>query len=613
MCGICGWLDFNFSLSDKASVIKSMTETLKKRGPDDYGYYIDKKILLGHRRLIVVDPLGGSQPMVKTINNNKYVLVYNGELYNTEELRKELIDAGYTFEGYSDTEVLLVAYIHWGISCLQHLNGIFAFGLWDEGKEGLLLARDQLGVKPLFYTINNRSLIFASEIKALLANPKIEAVLDEKGLTELFSLGPATALGSGVLKDIQEIPPAYYGYFTEKSQVIEEYWHLEAEEFKENLAEAEEHLRNLLVDAINCQLVGDVPLCTFLSGGIDSSAIAAVASETFRKKGKILTTYSVDYLGNNKYFKATDFQPTSDEKFIKLMSEYIKSDHHNVVVDNSSLAEALKEAVLARDLPGMADVDSSLFLLCNEIRKDFVIALSGECSDEIFGGYPWFRKKELINATTFPWSLSLSERGSILSEDLKNLPLEECARYHYNKTLKEVPHLANESPEEFRMKELLYLNIKWFMINLLNRKDRMSMANSLEVRVPFADKRLVQYAFNIPNSIRFADNMEKGLLRRALKGILPEEILQRKKSPYPKTHSPLYTSTVCKMLEEILSNDNSPILSLIDIKKVKEVISTKGASYKSPWFGQLMTGPQLIAYLIQLNTWLEAYKIKLAF
>ena len=338
-----------------------------------------------------------------------------------------------------------------------------------------------------------------------------------------------------------------------------------------------------------------------------------MASETFRKKGKILTTYSVDYLGNNKYFKATDFQPTSDEKFIKLMSEYIKSDHHNVVVDNSSLAEALKEAVLARDLPGMADVDSSLFLLCNEIRKDFVIALSGECSDEIFGGYPWFRKKELINATTFPWSLSLSERGSILSEDLKNLPLEECARYHYNKTLKEVPHLANESPEEFRMKELLYLNIKWFMINLLNRKDRMSMANSLEVRVPFADKRLVQYAFNIPNSIRFADNMEKGLLRRALKGILPEEILQRKKSPYPKTHSPLYTSTVCKMLEEILSNDNSPILSLIDIKKVKEVISTKGASYKSPWFGQLMTGPQLIAYLIQLNTWLEAYKIKLAF
>ncbi|WP_426349088.1 asparagine synthase (glutamine-hydrolyzing) [Alloiococcus sp. CFN-8] len=610
MCGICGWLDFQLPLSNNREVIESMTKTLEKRGPDDYGYYIDNNVLFGHRRLIVVDPLGGGQPMIKNVDGHKYVIIYNGELYNTEEIRGVLTKKGYSFSAYSDTEVLLTAYIHWGIKCLDYLNGIFSFAVWDESKRSLLLARDQLGVKPLFYTRKGSSFIFASEIKALLKNPMVKPVLDRDGLTELFALGPATALGSGVLKDIKEVPPAHYMYITEDTIHLKEYWKLEALEFTESLSEATDHVRELLIDAISRQLIGDVPLCTFLSGGIDSSAISAIAAAVYKEQGKTLNTYSIDYQENDKYFKASSFQPTADADFIKLMASYIKSNHHNYIVDNHSLAEALDAAVLARDLPGMADVDSSLYLLCREIRKDYVIALSGECSDEIFGGYPWFRKPELLNADTFPWSLSLSERSSILSSELKSLPLEECARNHYQKTLKEVPHLPGEAPEEYRMREIVYLNIKWFMVNLLNRKDRMSMANSLEVRVPFADKRLVQYAFNLPNSIRFADNMEKGLLRRALQGILPEEILKRKKSPYPKTHNPKYTNIVASRLENIISNSESPILPLIDRNKICEIIKSGGSSYKSPWFGQLMTGPQLIAYLIQLNTWLKTYNIK---
>lgn len=611
MCGICGWLDFHLPLCNNAEVIKSMTKTLEKRGPDDYGYYIDNNVLFGHRRLIVVDPLGGGQPMIKNVDGHRYVIIYNGELYNTEELRKLLIKKGYSFSSYSDTEVLLTSYICWGVRCLNHLNGIFSFAIWDENNKSLLIARDQLGVKPLFYTKKGSSFIFASEIKALLKNPIVKPILDKDGLTELFALGPATALGSGVLKDIKEVPPAHYVYIAENTFQLKEYWKLEALEFTESLPEATEHVRELLIDAISRQLIGDVPLCAFLSGGIDSSAIAAITASVYKEHGKTLNTYSIDYQENEKYFKSSTFQPTADADFIKLMSSYIGSEHHNFIVDNYSLAEALDPAVLARDLPGMADVDSSLYLLCKEIRKDYVIALSGECSDEIFGGYPWFRKPELLNVDTFPWSLSLNERSSILSKELKKLPLEECARHHYEKTLKEVPHLPEESPLEYRMREIVYLNIKWFMVNLLNRKDRMSMANSLEVRVPFADKRLVQYAFNVPNSIRFADNMEKGLLRRALKGLLPEEILRRKKSPYPKTHNPKYTDIVSSRLEKIISNPESPILPLIDKNKICEIIKSGGSSYKSPWYGQLMTGPQLIAYLIQLNTWLKEYNIKL--
>lgn len=613
MCGLCGWLDFKRSLVGEVNTLKAMTSTLSLRGPDSHGYYIDNDILLGHRRLVVVDPEGGTQPMIKLKNNNKYVIVYNGELYNTENLRQQLLNYGYTFDSYSDTEVLLTSYIHWGINCLDHINGIFAFAIWDSNNQSLLLARDQLGVKPLFYSRKNSSIVFGSEIKTLLANPLIDAVLDEKGITELFSLGPATALGSGILKDIEEIPPANYCYITKDSFILKEYWKVTAEEFTENLDSATEHLQTLFVDAVTRQLVGDVPLCTFLSGGLDSSAISAIASRDFKNRGKRLHTYSIDYEDNSTFFKPTEFQPTSDAVYVDMMRKYIDSEHHNVILKNQNLAFSLADATIARDLPGMADVDSSLYLFCKEIRHDFVVGLSGECADELFGGYPWYMKPEMINAPTFPWSRSVSNRRSILSDGLKKIDIEGCVESHYKNTLKEVPHLDNENQIDYRMRELFYLNIKWFMVTLLNRKDRMSMSNSLEVRVPFADKRLVQYAFNIPTDIKFADNREKGLLRRALKGIVPDEIIDRKKSPYPKTHNPYYTTLVSSALRDIINNPHSPILNLINVDKVTELVNTGGNAYITPWFGQLMNGPQLIAYLVQLNIWLEHYKVKLQF
>ena len=611
MCGIAGWINFSENLKSNSTIIKRMTETLERRGPDSEGVYESENVLLGHRRLIVVDPEGGKQPMIKIIHGSKYVLVYNGELYNTEELRKNLLEEGYAFDSYSDTEVLLMSYIAWGVNCIKKFNGIFAFAIYDEEKEQVFLVRDQMGVKPLFYSINNKNIIFASEIKAILANPMVKAQIDREGITELFALGPAVVPGKAIYKNILEIAPANCLLISKENIKVWEYWKVTLEENKETVEEAAEHVRLLLFDAIKRQLVGDVPICTFLSGGLDSSAISAIAAEEFRNRGKILNTYSIDYKDNEKYFKSSLFQPTSDKYWAFRMAEFIKSNHKNVVLNHKDLVLALKESTLARDLPGMADVDSSLLLFCKEIRKNFVVSLSGECADEIFGGYPWYTNEEMLNAKTFPWSRAVGMRKSILNEKIKKFNIEECAQYEYLKTLKEVPHFENEDKKNYRMKEMFYLNLKWFMVNLLNRKDRCSMYNSLEVRVPFADIRIVEYAFNLPAEIKLLHGREKGILRKALEGVLPEDVVYRKKSPYPKTHNPIYTEMVCKEMNKILSDNNSPILEIIDKKVVKEIVDTEGKSYTTPWFGQLMTGPQLIAYLIQLNIWMKEYNVNI--
>lgn len=612
MCGIAGWVNTREDLKDKAEIIKRMTDTLKYRGPDDSGIMMYTHAALGHRRLTIVDPKGGAQPMTRSKGDDIYTIVYNGELYNTEDVRKELLEKGYAFQAYSDTEVLLTAYMEWGFECLNHINGIFAFGIWNESKKELFLARDHLGVKPLFYAHKADSLLFASEIKALLAHPLVSPVVDRDGLLEIIGLGPARSLGGGVFKAIKEVPPAHYLYYNGGQIQLKEYWKLEAKDHEESFTQTSEHVRSLLIDAIKRQLVSDVPLCTFLSGGLDSSVISAIAAQAFKADGKgTLNTFSIDYEDNDIYFKTNEYQPNSDNHWVEVMSDYIGSRHHHIILNNTDLVGALDDAVLANDLPGMADIDSSLYLFCKEVRKNATVALSGECADEIFGGYPWFTRKEDIYSNTFPWSKSTELRKKILTKSLGSLPIDEFIRQHYEDTINAVPTLENESVEEKRIREMFYLNIKWFMITLLNRKDRMSMRNSLEVRVPFADYRIVEYAFNIPNSMRFYGNREKGLLREALKGILPDDVLYRKKSPYPKTHHPIYTKAVQDRMLEILKDKNAPIHQIIDEKEVMDIVLSGGASIQKPWYGQLMTGPQVIAYLIQINTWLKAYNVAL--
>ncbi|SEJ29580.1 asparagine synthase (glutamine-hydrolysing) [Bhargavaea ginsengi] len=610
MCGITGWADWKQDLRQQVPVIQSMAATLSRRGPDALNTWCSKHMALGHTRLTVVDPAGGAQPMTKESEGRTYRIVYNGELYNTEELRKELIGKGYPFHSRSDTEVLLTAYIEWGERCLERLNGIFAFGIWDETLDRLFLARDRLGVKPLFYLAGADSLMFASEIKAILKHPQIKAQVDRDGLREVFGLGPSRSPGNGIFRGIDELPSAHALTFDKSGIRKWRYWNVESRNHDHDLAETLERVSFLVKDAIRRQLIADVPVCTFLSGGLDSSIISAVASEQFRSEGRgRLNSYSIDYEQNLHYFKSSVFQPDQDAPWIEKVSDFIGTDHHSKVIDQQTLVNGLDRAVLVRDLPGMADVDASLLWFCEQIRQDHVVALSGECADEIFGGYPWFHRSDLLQESRFPWMTSQEEREVLLQEDWrKKLSLKEYIQYRYDRTIAEVPVLDGEDPTEARRREMFYLNMTWFMSTLLERKDRMSMGAGLEVRVPFADHRIVEYAWNIPWDMKMLDGREKGLLRRAMEGILPTDILYRKKSPYPKTHHPAYMRLVKEKLQDILGKP-SPLWEIISRRKVEEILNSDGASFKTPWFGQLMTAPQLIAHLSQIHTWFDHYGI----
>ena len=611
MCGIVGWSNLKNNIRDYSDIMDEMIDTLKLRGPDSAGLKTYNHALMGHRRLIIVDPTGGMQPMTKIINNKEYTICYNGELYNTEEVRADLISKGYKFESYSDTEVLLTSYIEYGQKCADYLNGIFAFGIWDEYNQELFLCRDQLGIKPLFYSYIDGNLIFASEIKALLKHPYIDSIVDRDGLIELISLGPARTLNGAIFKDIKEIPPAHYLLFNKRGINLNEYWKLETMEHEDDIDTTKKKVREMLVEIIENQLVSDVPVCTFLSGGLDSSVISSVAFDKFKKDGLgVLNTFSIDYKDNEKYFKKNLYEPNSDPEYVKRMVEFLGSNHHNIVLNNIDLAYALDDATKAADLPGMADVDSSLYLFAKEVRKYATVALSGECADEVFGGYPWFTR-EYDSIEIFPWANSIEYRKNILKPSLKDLPIEEYVKQTCRDSINKIDKLPKESHDDRIIRELTYLNIKYQMLTLINRKDRMTMSNSLEGRVPYADKRLVQYAFNFPKDIKLLHGREKGLLREAVRGIVPDEIIDRKKSPYPKTHNPEYTREVSNMLKKILEDRSSPIHQIIDYDFVSNIVDTGGESFKEPWYGQLMTGPQVIAYLIQLNNWMKFYNVKL--
>ncbi|PFK10274.1 asparagine synthase (glutamine-hydrolyzing) [Bacillus cereus] len=591
MCGITGWVDYKRSLEGERDVVTKMAETLAKRGPDDNKVWIKGNVAFGHKRLIVVDPEGGKQPMTCLKDETNYAICYNGELYNTEDIRKELLRRGYTFKGHSDTEVLLASYIEWKEECVDHLNGIYAFAVWDEQKEQVFIARDRLGVKPLFYKYDSGRLLFGSELKAILSHPDVKAEVTLEGLSEIFGLGPSRTPGHGIYAGIKELRPGHAMTFSKNGLCIWRYWNVESKKHEDSFEETVEKTRFLLQDAITRQLVSDVPLCTFLSGGVDSSAITAIAAKEYERSGKgQLHTYSIDYEDNDKYFKANAFQPNSDAPFINLMTETFQTTHHRCVISNEKLAEYLTEAVLVRDLPGMADIDSSLLWFCREIKQDFVVGLSGECADEIFGGYPWFYREDDLQSSAFPWMRSTEAREQLLKKEWRNkLNLQQYVQRRYEESIQEVPILEGESPLEAKRRQLFYLNMVWFMTTLLDRKDRMSMGASLEVRVPFADHRLVEYAWNIPWEMKMYKNREKGLLRKALEGVLPHDILYRKKSPYPKTHNPHYTKAVTVWLQSLLTDKGSILHELFDKEQLSGLIQSGGSAFQTPWFGQLNT------------------------
>jgi len=609
MCGIAGWIDWQGDLTREGPTIARMAGTIAHRGPDAQEQWLSRHAALAHRRLIVIDPRGGGQPMVYREGDRTYAITYNGEIYNFRELRCELASHGHTFRTNSDTEVILHAYAEWGEDCVSRLNGIFAFGLWDEQKQQLLLARDHLGVKPLFYAERGDALLFGSEVKVLLAHPLVEPEVDPAGLAELLTF--VRTPGSGVYRNVHELRAGHLAVCTARGMRICRYWSLESAPHLEDLDTTAEHVRALLDDTVNRQLYADVPVVTLLSGGLDSSGLTALAANEFHRSGRDLDTYSVDFVGSEQHFQSTPLHPSLDAPWVKRVSEYLGTRHHTVTVDTAALLENLLVPLQAYDFPNAGQMSSSLYLLFKTIKQDATVAISGESADEVFGGYPWFQIPAALNAPTFPWlPLFLGQKESAfswLSADLLQTvrPAEQISR-EYARAIAEVPTLAGEDATEARRREMFYLNITHFLPLLLERKDRMSMATGLEVRVPFCDHRLVEYVWNIPWSMKTADSIEKGILRRALRGALPEDARTRKKSAYPKAENPDYVAATRKWALDILNDSNAPIQPLLDRPTAQSLVESGSAGIPG------VTLVTLNERVIQLNAWLEKYKVKLA-
>ncbi len=607
MCSIAGVIGGGLAEVEKRDIGLKMNRALAHRGPDQTGIYCDDWACLAHNRLSVIDPANGIQPMTRLAGADKFTIIYNGELYNTPELRRELEGLGWDFHTNCDTEVLLVSYMQWGRECLKRLNGIFAFAVYDEARQLVFFARDRMGVKPLFYSFANGSLVFASEIKALFEHPGITPQIDEQGLWQIIFLLPTRIPGTGVFKGVQELLPGWWMEYSAKGLRSGQYWKLEALDHTDSPADTVEHVLWLVRDSIVRQLVSDVPLCTLLSGGLDSSAISAIAATTLADKGRVLDTYSFEYEGNKEFFHTTSFQPNADDDYAIYMAGQIGSAHTVLNATCEDIAAKLTDAVRFRDLPGMGDVDSSLLHYCSLIKDRHTVGLSGECADEIFGGYPWF-KNAPERLERFPWLYSLDTRMSVFNLDVIR-PREGVAFINeaFNACFADCPVLESENQQERVLRQISYASILYFMHSLLERKDRMSMASALEVRVPFADHRIAEYVFNIPWHIKRRGDVEKAVLRDALGDVLPERITQRKKSPYPKTHNPKYEQIVTGMLAERMADSSSILHELLR----KGFLDDLQRQQNVTWFGQLMAKPQLIAYLIQLDFWFRHYGVQM--
>lgn len=608
MCGIGGFVDYERDARRGGPILHGMKRTLTPRGPDAEGTYFDEDAALVHRRLIVIDPEGGKQPMHSPDRNT--IIIYNGELYNTPELRTELMSRGHEFVGHSDTEVLLHAYLEWKTDAFSRLNGIFAFAIWEKRERRLTLCRDRLGVKPLFFAPIRNGMTFGSTIDTVLCHPEIEPALDEDGLRTLLLLGPARPPESGVFRQIKSLLPGHFAVLAPENFTDHVYWQLEAHEHEDDLPTTIERTHTLICDAARRQLVSDVPLACFLSGGLDSSILSMLAAKDYAARGETLHTWSVDYRDNDKYFTKSIFQPNSDDSYIDQMVDFLGTHHHRVVLEPEALCAALLPATDARALPGMADVDSSLLLFCAAVKRGgTTVCLSGECADELFGGYPWYHREEILFEDTFPWSRSVGLRLGLLTPDAVRNG-EEFVRQHYRDTCDRAPKLSSDDKKAARMREMFVLNLDWFMATLLDRKDRMSMYSGLEVRVPFCDHRIVEYAYNMPWDFKSLEGREKGIVRRAFADELPKEIVYRKKSPYPKTFHPVYTRLCADYVCRIFEDNTSVAASLFDRNAVQKLMQ-RPESLAEPWFGQLMRTPQIFAYIIQLDRWFRHYHVKI--
>ncbi|MFI5781171.1 asparagine synthase (glutamine-hydrolyzing) [Nocardia sp. NPDC051570] len=571
MCGMVGWVSFDGDLTQQKDVLEVMTDTMSCRGPDSGGTFVRAHVGLGHRRLAIIDLPGGVQPMSVRTPAGEVSLVYSGEAYNFRELRDELKALGHPFRTQSDTEVVLRGYLQWGESIAEHLNGMYALAIWDAREEKLVLIRDRMGIKPLYYYPTSDGVLFGSEPKAILENPLCRKAVDLDGLRELFAL--TMQPGWSLWKGIYQVRPGTLVRVDPMGIHPRTYWRLTATEHVDSLDNTVARVRELLTDIVDRQLIADVPQCVLLSGGLDSSSLAGLAAARLAQQGERLRTFSVDFVNQERDFVPDAVRETPDAPFVREMAALVRSKHLDVVLDPTDLSNlsTRRAVVTACDMPSaMGDMDTSLYLLCKAIRAESAVALSGEAADELFGGYRWFFDDKARLACTFPWlafndAVTGDRRWQVLNQDLRRgLDMPGYVADQYSAAVREVGHLDDESELEHRMRTISYLHLTRLVRMLLDSKDRMSMAAGLEVRVPYCDHRLVEYVYNAPWSFKTFDGREKSLLRHAVKDVLPQSVVERVKSNYPSPQDPGYAEGLQQLAKEFLIEKDSNLFKLVD-------------------------------------------------
>ncbi|MGX9225820.1 asparagine synthase (glutamine-hydrolyzing) [Streptomyces albus] len=607
MCGITGWVSYDRNLVSERTAVEAMTETMSCRGPGDAGTWIDGPAALGHRRLAIIDLPGGRQPMSVETPDGTVAMVYSGETYNYTELRRELTGRGHRFTTDSDTEVVLRAYLEWGPALAERLNGMYAFAIWDGRSQQLVMIRDRMGIKPFYYAETSDGVLFGSEPKAILANPLARREVTLDGLRELFAL--IKTPGHAVWEGMREVEPGTVVTVGRNGLRTHVYWELETRPHTDGKDETIAHVRELMDDIVRRQLVSDVPRCTLLSGGLDSSAMTALAARQLREStGETVRSFAVDFVGQTENFVPDELRGTPDTPFVHDVARESATEHQDIVLSSDELAdpEVRSRVIRARDIPmGLGDMDASLYLLFKAIRQHSTVALSGESADEVFGGYKQFFDEEARKGGTFPWLVQFSntfgEDDSILSNSVtRALDLPGYIRDNYASAVSQVQRLEGESDFEYRMRVICHLHLTRFVRVLLDRKDRASMAVGLEVRVPFCDHRLVEYVYNTPWSLKSFDGREKSLLREATADVLPRSVYERVKSPYPSTQDPKYHTKLQENVRDLLAKPSHQVFDLVNRDWLERAVKVD-----TPQIAQ--AGRRGLERALDLALWMDMY------
>jgi asparagine synthase (glutamine-hydrolysing) len=606
MCGITGWVSFGRDLRSEQATVDAMTETMSCRGPDDRGTWFAEHAALGHRRLAIIDLPGGRQPMSVETPGGPVAMVYSGETYNFTELRAELIRRGHRFTTDSDTEVVLHAYLEWGDALAERLNGMYAFAIWDSRENKLVMVRDRMGIKPFYYYETHDGVLFGSEPKAILANPAAEPTVTLDGIRELFAF--VKTPGHAVWEGMREVEPGTVVTVTANGLRTTRYWTLQTRPHPDDQATSVAHVRELLEDIVRRQLVADVPRCTLLSGGLDSSAMTAIAARQLAETGQSVRSFAVDFVGQTENFVPDELRGTPDTPYVHDLAEKSGTEHQDIVLNSDELADpdVRSKVIRARDIPmGLGDMDASLYLLFKSIREHSTVALSGESADEVFGGYQQFFDPEAQRARTFPWLVrfarNFGDDNSILVPGLTEaLEIPQYIQDAYDRSVARVERLDGESDFEWRMRKICYLHLTHFVRILLDRKDRASMAVGLEVRVPFCDHRLVEYVYNAPWSLKTYDGREKSLLRGAARDVLPQSVVDRVKSPYPSTQDPAYTVKLQNNAREYLSSQCHPVFDIVNRDWLVRAVDAEAQITQASRRG--------LERALDLALWLDMYK-----